>query len=106
MTTSRPPDLPAVDIPVGEGRVVVAGGREVAVFRLRDGSLRALDARCPHQGGPLADGLCDQATVMCPLHSRSFDFATGVEKSGDYAVGVWLVDVDEHGMVQVRDRVG
>ena len=49
------------DIPYGEGRAYAVEGRQIAVFRLRDGSLRAVDAVCPHRGGPLADGLTDDA---------------------------------------------
>ena len=36
------------EIPPGEGRAFVAGGTQVAVFRLRDGSLHATQASCPH----------------------------------------------------------
>ncbi len=47
------------DVPPGEGRAVVAGDVQVAVFRLRDGTLHATQAACPHAGGPLADGQTD-----------------------------------------------
>jgi nitrite reductase (NADH) small subunit len=60
---------PVGDIPVGQGRAYVVEGRQIAVFRLRDRSLRALDAVCPHRGGPLADGLTDADVVVCPLHT-------------------------------------
>ncbi len=53
------------DIPVGEGRTFAVDGKQIAVFRLRDGSLRAIDAVCPHRGGPLADGLADDRVVVC-----------------------------------------
>jgi nitrite reductase (NADH) small subunit len=68
---------PASAVPVGEGRGFPVAGRQVAVFRLRDGSLRALDATCPHAGGPLADGQLDATKVVCPLHYRAFSFADG-----------------------------
>jgi nitrite reductase (NADH) small subunit len=63
------------EIPIGEGRTF-------AVFRLRDGSLRAIDAVCPHKGGPLADGLADDRVVVCPLHGHTFDLCTGIEAGG------------------------
>jgi nitrite reductase (NADH) small subunit len=73
----------AVDeIPTGEGRTFAVDGEQVAVFRLRDGSLRAIDAVCPHRGGPLADGLTDDRVVVCPLHGHTFDMCTGVEAGG------------------------
>src|SRR5258708_6065496 len=64
------------DVPLGEGRVVTLAGRKIAVFRAA-GGWDAPDAACPHLGGPLADGIvCDRA-VICPLHDRRFDLATG-----------------------------
>ena len=73
----------AVDeIPVGEGRTFSIDGEQIAVFRLRDGSLRAVDAVCPHKGGPLADGLADDRVVVCPLHGYTFDMCTGIEAGG------------------------
>jgi nitrite reductase (NADH) small subunit len=65
------------DIPVGEGRVFDVGGREVAVFRCRSGEVHATGATCPHQGGPLADGLVGGESVICPLHGFVFDLRTG-----------------------------
>jgi nitrite reductase (NADH) small subunit len=70
------------DVPVGEGRTFAVDGEQIAVFRLRDGSLRAIGAVCPHKGGPLADGLADDRVVVCPLHGHTFDMCTGSEAGG------------------------
>jgi nitrite reductase [NAD(P)H] small subunit len=70
------------EIPVGEGRTFAVDGSQIAVFRLRDGTLRAIDAVCPHKGGPLADGLADDKMVVCPLHGYAFDMRTGTEAGG------------------------
>ena len=76
-------DIGSIDqIPVGEGRTFAVEGEQIAVFRLRDGALRAVDAVCPHKGGPLADGLADDVVVVCPLHGHTFDLSTGCEASG------------------------
>ena len=76
-------DVGSVDeIPVGEARTFTVDGEQIAVFRLRDGSLRAIDAVCPHKGGPLADGLADERVVVCPLHGYTFDMRTGTEAGG------------------------
>jgi nitrite reductase (NADH) small subunit len=76
-------DLGSVEqIPPGEGRTFAVDGVQIAVFRLRDGSLRAVDAVCPHRGGPLADGLTDDTVVVCPLHNHTFDLCSGAEVSG------------------------
>ena len=64
------------DVPLLEGRNVVVEGRRIAVFRLADGCA-AIDAACPHAGGPLADGIVADSCVTCPLHGRRFDLRTG-----------------------------
>lgn len=73
---------PLEEVPVGEGRTFAVDGAQIAVFHLRDGSLRALDAVCPHRGGPLADGLADGRVVVCPLHGHTFDLCSGAEAGG------------------------
>ena len=47
---------PLDQIPSGEGRAFDIAGEQVAVFRLRNGALRAVSAACPHKGGPIATG--------------------------------------------------
>src|SRR3954471_4494672 len=80
------------DVPLGEGRVVTLDGRRVAVFRAA-GGWYALDAVCPHRGGPLADGIvCDRA-VICPLHERRYDLATGAPLGSHAGVAAHAVEV-------------
>lgn len=85
------------DVPLGEGRVVLVDGRRVGVFRVED-SWFAIDATCPHRGGPLADGLVARRTVICPLHERRFDLVTGHECSGEYSVATHRVEVRDGGV--------
>jgi nitrite reductase (NADH) small subunit len=73
---------PVSQIPLGEGRAFEVGGDQVAVFRLRDGGLRALSAVCTHKGGPIADGQIDQRIVLCPLHLNAFELDTGCSPTG------------------------
>jgi nitrite reductase (NADH) small subunit len=82
------------DIPPGEGRAYVAGGEPVAVFRLRDGSVRALSAVCPHRGGPIADGQIDLRQVVCPLHQNAWDLTTGCSLSGQPDLTSYPVRLD------------
>lgn len=80
------------DVPLGEGRAVTLHGRRIAVFRTAR-SWFALDAACPHMGGPLADGIvCDHA-VTCPLHERRFSLATGDALGGEPGVAAHAVEV-------------
>jgi nitrite reductase (NADH) small subunit len=80
------------DVPLLEGRSVTVDGRRIAVFRLPDG-WAAIDAACPHRGGPLGDGLVAERCVTCPLHGRRFDLITGEQHGGDDVVAVH--DVEE-----------
>jgi nitrite reductase (NADH) small subunit len=70
------------EIPPGEGRTFVVAGTQVAVFRLRNGSLHATQASCPHAGGPLADGLTDVDVLVCPLHQYAYRWSDGASTSG------------------------
>ena len=88
---------PAGDIPLGEGRTYEVDGEMIAVFRLRDGSVRALSAVCPHRGGPLADGQIDNKVLVCPMHLNAFDIRTGCSLSGLSDLTVYPVTVDADG---------
>ena len=91
---------PVSQVPLGEGRTFAVEDSQIAVFRLRDGSLRALDAVCPHKGGPLADGLADESVVVCPLHGATYDMCTGIESGGGAPVRSYPVsEVD--GRIQI-----
>ncbi len=79
------------EVPPGEGRAFVAGGVQVAVFRLRDGSLHATQAACPHAGGPLADGQTDVDVLVCPLHLYAYRWGNGASTSGAAPVRVYPV---------------
>ncbi len=93
---------PLSDIPSGEGRAYELDGRQIAVFHLRDGAVRVVDAACPHRGGPLADGQTDGQVVLCPLHLRAFDLKTGCATGGDYALTTYPAQVDDVGDVIVH----
>lgn len=82
-------------VPAGEGRAFVVGDERVAVFRLRNGEVRAVAARCPHRGGPLADGLIDGQQVICPLHNHAFRLADGQCTTGEAPVRSYLVSVHD-----------
>ena len=64
------------NIPMREGRAVMLGSREIALFNLGDKVL-ATDNRCPHQAGPLCDGIVTGESVVCPLHAWKVNLASG-----------------------------
>ena len=68
-------------IPVREGRRVVFGEREAALFNLGSEYL-AVDNRCPHKAGPLADGIVVGKAIFCPLHNWKISLENGCALSG------------------------
>lgn len=64
------------EIPPGTGRQVEAAGRQLALFNV-DGEVHAVDGVCPHQGGPLGEGILEGAVVSCPWHFWQFDVVKG-----------------------------
>ncbi len=58
----------AENIPAREGRPLQLGSHAVAIFNLGERFV-AIENRCPHRGGPLADGIVGGTTVTCPLHN-------------------------------------
>ncbi len=65
------------NIPSRQGRAVMVGGKELAIFNL-NGRFLTIDNRCPHKGGPLSDGIVAGTTVVCPLHGWRFDLESGL----------------------------
>lgn len=64
------------EVPPGEGRVVEAAGRTLALFNV-EGRFYAVDNTCAHRGGPLGEGELDGTIVRCPWHAWRWDVTTG-----------------------------
>jgi nitrite reductase (NADH) small subunit len=64
------------DVPAGEGRVVEAQGKALALFNV-DGVYYVVDNACAHRGGPLGEGDLDGRFVTCPWHAWRWDVTTG-----------------------------
>lgn len=64
------------DLAPGEGSVVVAGGKLVALFNVA-GRYFAIDNTCLHRGGPLGDGDVEGSVLTCPWHGWQYDVETG-----------------------------
>ncbi|MFB6160650.1 MAG: Rieske (2Fe-2S) protein [Haloferacaceae archaeon] len=93
-----------------DGTCLVAevAGTEVGVFRV-DGEFRAVTNYCPHQAGPLCEGVVrgrmvggddgwawefdeDASVVECPWHGWEFDVETGTNVQDDrYAVPTYEI---------------
>jgi 3-phenylpropionate/trans-cinnamate dioxygenase ferredoxin subunit len=72
----------AAELPEGEMRLVEVDGVEIGVFNC-GGELLAIEDRCSHDDGPLAEGEFDPSTctVECPRHGSRFDLLTGRPKT-------------------------
>ena len=89
---------PAAELAEGERRLLTHGALEIGYLRI-DGRHRAFLNLCPHQGGPVCDGLVtrrveevlgegrehlgmtfseDRFHLVCPWHGWEYDIATGV----------------------------
>ena len=69
---------PLEDLGPGEMRLVEWEDVEIGVFN-SGGNLYAIEDRCSHDDGPLAEGEFDpdKCTVECPRHGSLFDLKTG-----------------------------
>jgi len=65
------------EIPRSGGRTVNAGALSIALFRLTDDSVKAIENRCPHKNGPLVEGVISGGDVLCPLHNWRVNLDSG-----------------------------
>jgi len=91
------------NIPPREGRAVLVGDQELALFNL-GGRFLATDPHCPHEGGPLCDGIVTGSSVVCPLHAWKVDLESGEvtrpTHGKGHCVGTYATKVDD-GVVSV-----
>ena len=85
----------------GESRLLRVDGRRLAVFRLEDGRLFAVDDACPHEGYPLSQGTVKDCVVTCPWHNFKFRLDDGSCLKGDEAVASHLVH-EESGTIHIE----
>ena len=106
-------------IPLREGRSVELADREIAIFNLGD-RFAAVDAECPHRGGPLCDGIvtgCGPVVgdaklaagevrghaVVCSLHGWKIDLDSGAVLKPEVSVRVETYEVRvEDGVIEVN----
>jgi nitrite reductase (NADH) small subunit len=99
------------NIPPREGRAVIVGGRELALFNLSPSTalgastFLATDPHCPHEGGPLCDGIVTGSSVVCPLHAWKIDLESGQvtrpSHGREHCVATYETKVED-GVVSVR----
>jgi thiamine pyrophosphate-dependent acetolactate synthase large subunit-like protein/nitrite reductase/ring-hydroxylating ferredoxin subunit len=77
---------------------VQAGHKSICLTRTEKG-YGAICNRCPHQGGPLGDGMLENGYVVCPWHAWEYDPITGNPPGGyEDAVDSFPVELREDGI--------
>jgi len=69
---------PVDELPPGSVKIVHAGEIAVGVYNL-GGEYYAIEDRCSHDNGPLAEGDFDpeEGVAVCPRHGARIDIRTG-----------------------------
>lgn len=97
------------ELPDGRVKTVSVGTHSMALVHF-EGQYRAMDNRCPHQGGPLGEGsiekgVNDKCWLRCPWHGWDFDPLTGKPPGGheDSGQTMYPVEAREDGIYIALD---
>ena len=92
------------DLPEGMSRLVMGlSGKPIALFHVNGhfGHFYAINAICPHMGGPLQSGKLEGMVIFCPWHQWSFCIDTGEpDHPGGHRISTYQVKI-ENGSVWV-----
>ncbi|CAG7628100.1 nitrite reductase small subunit NirD [Paenibacillus allorhizosphaerae] len=89
------------ELPVQSGKTVRYHGLEIALFRFTSGKVHAVQNRCPHKNGVLAEGLVCDEHVYCPMHERKIHIPSGnVQKPDTGCVQTYETKI-ENGQVYI-----
>jgi 3-phenylpropionate/trans-cinnamate dioxygenase ferredoxin subunit len=95
----------ADDLPPGAMRVFEWEDLEIAVVNCA-GTIYAIEDRCSHDDGPLAEGELDESrcTLECPRHGSLFDLRSGkpLTLPAYEPVDTFPVAVGDDGVVRVE----
>jgi 3-phenylpropionate/trans-cinnamate dioxygenase ferredoxin subunit len=69
---------PVDELPPGTVKIVDVGELSIGVYNC-GGEYLAIEDRCSHDDGPLAEGTWDEqrCVVVCPRHGANFDLRSG-----------------------------
>ncbi len=87
------------EIELEKVKVFQIGTKRIAITQL-DTGYYAVNARCPHQGGPLGDGEVCEGKIRCPWHGYKFDLKSGKGVGNDDSVETLKVR-DNDGVIEV-----
>ena len=82
------------EIAEGAVRHIVVHDKPMALARV-EGLFYAVNAICPHRGGPLAEGALNGCVITCPWHGWTFDVRSGQpDHPGGHSVSAYEVRVE------------
>jgi nitrite reductase (NADH) small subunit len=84
------------DLPVRAGYSVKVDNSEVALFKVTNGKVFAIENRSPHpKGGVLTEGLVSGEFVFCPVYDWKISLADGKVQAPDVGqVKAYQVEVE------------
>ena len=85
----------------GEVTEFTVQGRALCVAHV-NGGVAVLDGTCPHEGGPLGEGIVEGGRVVCPWHAYAFDLHTGLSEQDADLKAVVLESAVADGEVRAR----
>jgi nitrite reductase (NADH) small subunit len=71
------------ELAVNTGKTIRYQETEVALFRFGSGKVNAIQNRCPHKDGVLAEGIVCDEHVFCPMHDRKIHVPSGLVQKPD-----------------------
>jgi len=96
------------EIKPGEREVFGLGRKWIAVFNV-DGTYYAIEDRCTHDDGPLAEGDLEGCVIACPRHGATFDITNGKALTAPANVDTPVYDVQVIGdeiQISTKPRKG
>ncbi|WP_019428646.1 non-heme iron oxygenase ferredoxin subunit [Limnohabitans sp. Rim47] len=84
------------DLFEGAGITVTPEGQDIAIFKLEDGGVHAINNLCSHGNAKLCDGFVEGHRVECPFHQALFDVRDGTVSCGPATEPVksWPVKIE------------
>ncbi|MEO3944696.1 nitrite reductase small subunit NirD [Gorillibacterium sp. CAU 1737] len=84
------------ELPPRIGFAMTVDDKKIAVFRLSDGRIKALENVSPYRQGPLAEGTVSGEYVYCPLYDWKISLLTGkVQEPDEGQVPTFEVEIEQ-----------
>jgi len=81
------------ELPVGQKKIVKLQGKAILLVN-DNGTVYALNNKCPHLGGSLGDGELLGSMITCPRHGSSYEVITG-KNVGSARIGILRIPVKD-----------